>query len=120
MTAAVKATPEGLRVEGEVTYANADELSEQGVVLLQARQSQRGEQSAGAATAMTDAALCIDLGGVTEPGTIVVAVLLSWYRALRPRAITLRLINVSPSLQRILQFTGVMNVLEANVAGVRS
>ena len=101
----VQATEAGLRVDGEVTYQNADELAAKGIDLIKSLKDAPGVGCA------------IDLGGVREPRTIVVAVVLSWFRALRSRGTQLQLIDVSPSLQRILQFTGVMNVLDSSANG---
>ena len=104
MTAAqIQPTADGLRLEGEVTYLNADELSGAGIALLKSR---HGPDPAR-----------VDLAAVVDPGTIVVALLLSWYRELQPRGVQLALANVPGPLRRILQFTGVMKVLEADSNG---
>ena len=97
MTATVTATADGLRIDGDVNYENVDELRVAGVALLAQRQ---------------EPACVVDLGGVTEPGTVVVALLLAFYRDVRKRSATLTLANIPAALQRILEFTGVMNVLE--------
>lgn len=94
--AQVLATATGLHLIGEIDYQNADTLREAGEQLLDAQHLTNCD---------------VDLAGVVEPGTIVVALLLAWYRVLRRRSAQMRVLNVPASLQRVLQFTGVMNVL---------
>lgn len=84
-----------LRIGGTVGFDNADACCAQGLALL--------EQMP------VDAV--VDLGGLSAPGSVTVAVLLHWARRLAARRGSLRLANVPEKCRAILRVSGLAEAL---------
>lgn len=97
----------GIRVVGLVTFENAVDLGAAGDALLRSASAAGGGQSA-SKTAR------VDLSGVLAPGCVAVAVLLAWYRACHELDQQMVLENAPSALRRILDFTGLDEVLMAD------
>jgi len=96
----------GIRLVGRVTFENAEDVGAAGDALL---------RSAGAAgTVQVSAPARVDLSGMLAPGCVAVAVLLAWYRSSHELGRQLVLENAPGALRRILDFTGLDEVLLAD------
>jgi anti-anti-sigma regulatory factor len=96
--ARVEADAGGLRLGGRVTFENAEAVADAGVELL-------------GGNGGTGGPVRVDLAALVAPGSVAVAVLLAWYRASHERGRGFELVNAPVALRRILDFTGLDEVL---------
>ncbi|MCD6060464.1 MAG: hypothetical protein K0R03_974 [Moraxellaceae bacterium] len=87
-----------LRINGTVNFANADACRQEGLALL-------GQMPAD---------VVVDLGGLTAPGSVTVAVLLHWARSVAARQGSLRLAQVPEKCRAILRVSGLAEALPEN------
>jgi anti-anti-sigma factor len=92
-------TPGRCRVEGRVTHANARVAHEATRAAL------------GAVMAENHAVLELDLSGVTSGNSLVLSLMLSWFRLARTRGGELRFVDVPEALMEQIRFTGLHRLL---------
>lgn len=96
----------GIRLVGRVTFENAVDVGAAGDALLRSASIAEPGPGSGAAR--------VDLSGMLAPGSVAVAVLLAWYRSCHELGRQLVLENAPGALRRILDFTGLDEVLLAD------
>lgn len=97
-TTAVQLTPEFALLGEVLEFASADEIRDQGCQLIRAS-LERPE------------AIEVDLGGVNRANTLMVAILVAWYREAQLLQKSIVFVNLSSELRKIVTFSGLQSIL---------
>ncbi len=95
MSARLSLQDDVLRIEGTIDFSNADACCAEGLALL----------------ARVDGPVTADLAGLTTAGSVSVAVLLRWARAVAARGQILQLANVPEKCRAIVRVSGLAEAL---------
>ena len=94
----VQLTPEFALHGDALAFSSADDIREQGCRLIRAAEAQPGPVE-------------VDLGGVKRANTLMVAILLAWYREAHLLQKSIVFVNLSSELRNIVTFSGLQSIL---------